>query len=113
MTSPEPEAIQIRTRTLLHLDLDNDEDAFVAVDHVYLPEGAAGICCHCDQPAHDPGMVGLIVSEGQAVLTAEQALVVANRLQRAASLVLESDEEPADLERDVARFAAHNQDTAR
>jgi len=103
----EPEAIPLRTRTLLHMPLDDDEDApFIAVDHVYLPEGGAGTCCACDNPAHDPGAVGLIVSEGQAILTAEQALVLANRLTRAASLILESEEDVADIEREAARFAA-------
>ena len=107
MTDHTPEAVPLRIRNLLHMPLDDeDEDsAFIAVDHVYLPEGAAGTCCACSNPAHDPGAVGLIVSEGQAALTAEQALVLANRLTRGASLVLESEEDAADIEREAARFA--------
>ena len=113
MTDHTPEASSLRTRSLLHMDLDGDEDeAFIAVDHIYLPEGEAGACDHCHRPAHDPGMVGIIVSEGQAALTAEQALLLANRLTRAASLVLESEEDCPDIEREAARFAAHDQDAA-
>jgi len=113
MTDHTPEAIPLRTRTLLHMPLDDDEEdgGFIAVDHVYLPEGGAGTCCACDNPAHDPGAVGLIVSEGQAILSAEQALVLAHQITRAASLILESEEEPPDIEREAAaRFAAHDQD---
>ncbi|HEX3960914.1 MAG TPA: hypothetical protein VHZ03_30565 [Trebonia sp.] len=112
MTGHTPEAPSLRTRTLLHLPLDDEDDSFVAVDHVYLPEGAADPCEDCGRPAHDPGMVGLMVSEGDALMTAEQALVVANRLTRAASLVLESGEDCPDIEREAARYAAHDQDAA-
>ena len=55
-------------------------------------------------------MVGLIVTEGNAILTAEQALVLANRLTRAASLILESEEDTPDIEREAARFAAQDPD---
>lgn len=108
MTEDHPGPVPVRTRNLLHMHLDDEDDSFIDVDHVYLPEGEAGTCghCDCDQPAHDPGMVGLAVSDGNAVLTAEQALVVANRLTRAANLIFESEESPADIERDMARFAA-------
>jgi len=41
-----------------------------------------------------------------ALLTAEEALVLANRLQRAASLVMESEEDTPDVEREAARFTA-------
>jgi len=112
MSAPsEPEAASARKRNLLFLSLgdDEDDDGAVVIDHVYLPEGAA--CCHdCGGPAHDPGMVGLIVDVDDKVagvlLTPGQALIVAERLQRAASLVLESGEDVPDLEREATRYAA-------
>lgn len=105
MTEPHPEAIPLRTRTLYTMFGDDDE-TMVSVEHVYLPEGAAGPCQDCGNPAHDPGMVGLIVGEGSALLSPDEALVLANRLTKAAELVLESEEDAPDVERDMARFAA-------
>lgn len=93
----------IRSRTLYFMICD-DEETEVSVEHVYLPEGEAGTCDHCGQPAHDPGLVGLNVGEDLALLTAEQALVLANRLVKAAELILESDEDLPDVEREAARF---------
>jgi hypothetical protein len=97
----------LRTRTLLELVLD-DDDTLITVGHVYLPEGAAGTCDSegCGNPIHDPGMVMLATNEECGLLTAEQALVIAHQIQRAASLVLLSGEEPADIEREAARYAA-------
>lgn len=107
MTEHQHEEAHLRTRTLLHLPIE-DQDTCVGVDHVYLPEGQAGPCCHdgCGNPAHDPGMVGLALGGELALLTAEEALVVANRLTRAASLVLEAEEDTPDIEREAARYAA-------
>ncbi|HEY2088257.1 MAG TPA: hypothetical protein VGH54_19850 [Mycobacterium sp.] len=112
MTDSEPDGITLRTRTLGHVH--TDDDTVVVVEHVYEPEGAAP-CGDCGGPAHDPGMVGLVISGERedgtldvpvsALLTAEDALVLANRLQRAASLVLESGEDCPDIEREAARFA--------
>ena len=105
MTEPHPDAIPLRTRTIWHMLCDDDETA-VLVEHVYLPEGAAGTCDHCGGLAHDPGLVGLIVGDDSALLSAKQALALANRLTKAAELVLESEEDVPDVERDMARFAA-------
>lgn len=86
--------------------------ALIAVDHLYAPEGAFS-CEHCGEPGHDPGMVSLFVDEdteddsapmATALLTAGEALTLANRLQRAASLILESGEDRPDVEREAARF---------
>jgi hypothetical protein len=110
----ESEAVPLRSRALLHMHVD--EDAFIGVDHVYLPEGQAGTCDHdeCGNPAHDSGMVGLAIMDGEdqasVLLTAEQALVLANRLQRAASLILESEEDLPDMEREAARFGNERTD---
>jgi hypothetical protein len=86
--------------------LDGDKD--LLIEHVYLPEGAAGKCCHddCGNPAHDPGMAGLVLGDETVLLSAEEALTVANRLTRVANLILESEEDRPDIERDIARFAA-------
>lgn len=108
MTS-KPEANPVRTRNVgvLHLG----DDAIVAVDHVYLPEGAAGTCDHdgCGSPAHDPGDVGLMVSDedgdtASVLMHPYQALALANRLTRAANFALESGEDGPDLEREAARW---------
>lgn len=110
---PEPQHIQLRYRNVGTL-VDDEDDLTVEVDHVYIPEGQAGTCCHgdCGKPAHDPGVVGIIIATGgeddgaavSALLTPEQALYVANRLTRAANLVLESGEDVADIEREAARY---------
>jgi hypothetical protein len=93
----------ILSRNLLDMWLDGNDEANITVDHVYLPEGAGGTC-HCGNPVHDPGLVGLSLNDDCALLTAEQALLLANRLQRAASLILESGEAPPDVEREAARY---------
>lgn len=93
---------KVRTRSVGHLHLDTPGHA-IAVDHVYAPDGVLD----GDGTGHDPGRVGLVVKEGEhagsVLLTASQALSLANRLTRAASLVLESGEDPADVEREAAR----------
>lgn len=112
MSDSEPDGVRLRTRTLgcIH----PDEDTVIVVEHVYEPDGASS-CEHCGDPAHDPGMVGLVISTedgdgtvqtSSVLMAAEDALVLANRLSRAASAVLESAEGPPDIERDIARFAA-------
>jgi hypothetical protein len=108
MTEPHPEsAMPIRGRIVYFTVLDDDpEERELVVEHIWIRDGEAGPCDHCEKPAHDPGMVGLMLGGEHAVMTAEEALVLANRLTRAASLVLESQEDVPDLERDMARFAA-------
>lgn len=109
-THPSPENAELRTRTVGALFPEGCGEISVIVEHVYLPEGAAGTCDHeeCGNLAHDPGMVGLMIADHDEVanclLSAEEALVLANRLQRAASLVLESMEDVPDVEREAARF---------
>jgi hypothetical protein len=106
MTEHDPEAPAIRSRTIYHMLLDDGpEERDLLIEHVYIPEGEAGNCEHCGSPARDPGLVGLIVGGESALLTAEEALTVANRLTRAANLVLESEEDIPDIEREAARFA--------
>lgn len=90
----------------------NDGESFVVVDHVFAAEGSLA-CAECGKPTHDPGMIGLLVDEdaedmdtppAEVLLTYQEALVLANRLERAAALVLEAGEERPDVEREAARF---------
>lgn len=111
--STEHEAVPLRYRTILTLSADTGPGV-VSVDHVYAPEGAFA-CDDCGKPAHDPGMVALFVDDerqerpSSVLLTAAEALVVANRLQRAASLILESEEDVPDVEREAARFSSQEE----
>ena len=111
MTDHDHETVDFRTRTVLHLHLtDEDDGPAVIVDHVYEPEGMT--TCECGAPGHDPGMVGLMLAGGEkkavsVLLTPERALLVANRLTRAANFALESGEDPLDLDREAARYAPH------
>jgi hypothetical protein len=107
MTDHPAEAPPVLSRNILHLHPDDDDDeTLILIDHVYEREGATA--CECGGPSHDPGMVWLSIADedgdGSAFLTAEQALLVANRLTRAASLVLESGEDVPDVEREAARY---------
>ena len=96
----------LQARAIYHMTLDDEpRERDLLVEHVYLPEGAAK-CENCGKPHQDPGLVGLIVGDESALLTAEEALVLANRLTRAANLVLEAEEDVADIEREAARLAA-------
>jgi len=109
MSEHEAEAGPGRVRNLGLLFLDDQDEGVIGVDHIYLAEGAFD-CTDCGQPGHDPGHVGLTADDGdliaRMVLTAAEALVLANRLTRAASLVLESEEQVPDVEREAARFGA-------
>lgn len=118
MNEQQPEGVPARSRRVITMCTDID-DALISVEHVYLPEGQAGKCCEggCEGDAHDPGMVGLIMTgESEvtvsALLTAAEALTLANRLQRAAALVLESEEDVPDIEREAARLTAAPEGTA-
>jgi hypothetical protein len=75
-----------------------DDDTMIWVDHVF----ATGT-----SPHDDPGYVGLTVTEDDTratcLLTAQEALLLADRLQRAAHLVLETDEDLPDPEREYRR----------
>lgn len=101
---------QARVRAVGHVHCD--DDVVVVVDHVYMADGSFP-CDDCGQPGHDPGMVGMGISEGDeedsrhasALMTPEAALTVINRLQRAVNMVLESSEDVPDVEREANRYA--------
>jgi hypothetical protein len=101
-------AFTLRSRTIGHVH--PDDDTLIVVEHVYAAEGTAGSCSDCGKPAHDPGMVGLVVHQEDdepvsVLMLAEDALVLAGRLTRAANLIFESQEDVPDIARDMARFA--------
>jgi len=102
------EGVPLHTRTIGTVS-SRCGGELIVVEHVFAPDGAFA-CEDCGGPGHDPGMVGLTMSgDGDqfagTLLSAEEALVLANRLTRAASLILESEEEPPDIEREAARFS--------
>lgn len=86
------------------------EDSHVLVSHLYEPEGSGGECEHgdCHNSAHDPGMVDLYIQHGEDEASVQMlpgaALELANRLTRAANLVLETWEDVPDVEREAGRF---------
>lgn len=105
----EPDA-KSRTRSVACIHVD--DDVVILIDHVYM---AGLLPCHdCEAPSHDPGMVGMAIREGDgedsvvtsALMLPEVALLVADRLTRAAHLVLESMEEGPDMEREMEMLAA-------
>ena len=85
-----------------------DDDTMIWIDHVFTIGTS---------PEDDPGYVGLTVTEDDTaeaeqlrpgakttcLLTAEEALLLADRLQRAAHLVLETGEDLPDPEREYRR----------
>lgn len=100
---------KLRTRTIGVIFGDCGGDR-IMIEHVFAPEGSFG-CEECGGPGHDPGMVGLGIDgdddqQAYAMLSPEEALLIANRLTRAAGLVLESAEDVPDVEREAARFTA-------
>jgi hypothetical protein len=75
-----------------------DDDTMIWIDHVFAVDAS---------PYDDAGYVGLTVAEDDTkatcLLTAEEALLLADRLQRAAHLVLETGEDLPDPEREYRR----------
>ena len=100
---PGPGPLHVRTIGSVY----PSDDTAILVEHVYEPGTAP---CHgCGEHAHDPGAVGIIIDrDGQepvaVSLGAEDALLLANRIQRAANIVLELGEDTPDIEREAARF---------
>jgi hypothetical protein len=78
---------------------DDDE---IAVDHLYDHDSEP--CPNCGGKCITAGLVGLVLNTESAMLTPDEALLLADRLKRAADLVLETLEDPPDLEREAARF---------
>jgi hypothetical protein len=99
-----PEPTELRTIGVIGVDGGTD----IVVQHVYHPDGA--LCCENCGSTHDPGLAGLIVTceaepEVSLLLSAEEALMLVNRLNRVVNLICESAEAVPDIEREAARFA--------
>ena len=84
------------------------DDTAITIEHVYQP--GTEPCHGCGGHAHDPGIVGIIIDRGDeqetvlVSLSAEDALLLANRLTRAGNIVLELGEDAQDIDREAARF---------
>jgi hypothetical protein len=107
MTDQHPDTHPFRTRTV-YLAESGTDGTEIRVDHVYAPDGAFA-CDECGGPGHDPGLVGIFLTEPtgedtSVLLDAGEALVLVNRIQRVVALILESDEDVPDIEREAARF---------
>jgi hypothetical protein len=104
--STEPEALPMRERSF-GIVQGACTDASAEVAHIYEPDGAETM--DCGHGSHDPGMVELSLDhDGEHAsiwLTPAGALLLANRLIRAANVILESGEELPDVEREAARFS--------
>ena len=85
------------------------ENVTITIDHVFTDEN-----CPHGHPV-DEGFVGLMVEDEEAagragaLLTAAEALLLADRLTRAANLVLELDEDLPDAEREYRRHSRGGQ----
>jgi hypothetical protein len=87
-----------------------EDDTTIWIDHVFTIGTG---------PDDDPGYVGLTITEDDpaedlrlgaratCLLSAEEALLLADRLQRAAHLVLETGEDLPDPEREYRRRAGN------
>jgi hypothetical protein len=98
---------ELRCRTIGVIGVDEDTD--IVVQHVYHAEGV--VCCGNCGSTHDPGMAGLIVAQDgehlvRLLLSDDEAATLAERLGRVVSLIRESQEAPADVEREMARLTA-------
>ena len=75
----------------------------IAVDHLYDPDPDP--CPDCGGDCIAAGMIGMTAGSITVTLIPEEALLLASRLERAVNVVLETMEDPPDIERDMARFA--------
>jgi hypothetical protein len=98
----------IRERLILSMEVSGDA-AEVQVGHVY-PAGTVP-CPDCGEACESAGCVSLdVLADGPALLAPEEALLIANRLTRAANLVLETMEGPPDIDREAARLGRTGQE---
>lgn len=100
----EHEQLEIRNIGFLGTIMGEDN---IAIDHVFSMNNRE--CPECGGESEDEGFVGLMINDDESdnhasiLLTAEEALLLANRLQRAAEVVLESDEDLPNPEREYRR----------
>jgi hypothetical protein len=94
----------LHVRTVGGITADNIS---IQVDHVYTMET-------CEHGHPEPGLVGLAVFKDDdrlsVLLSPDDALIIANRLQRAANLVMEAGEDLPNPEREYRRHNATDPD---
>jgi hypothetical protein len=88
-----------RVRNIATLFLEDGTG--IAISHLYPPELQE--CPDCGSSYVSAGLVGMTVDDPESAMTPEEALLLANRLTRAANFVLEMMEDPPDIEREAAR----------
>ena len=86
------------------IDLDTTDGSRVIIDHLFPAAGDTPRCPSCDGLCIAPGLVGLVLDDASGLFTAEEALLIANRLTRGANLVLEATEDATDLSREAAKL---------
>lgn len=91
-----------RSRNLTELSTTDGSE--ISVDHLYVAADDLEPCPNCGGACVSAGLIGLSVDASAAVLSPEEALLLINRLQRAVSLVLETLEDPPDMDREAARL---------
>lgn len=87
-------------------DFETADGTSIRIDHLFIAAEDLEPCPNCGGQCVSAGLVGLVLDEVPAVLSPEEALMVANRLTRAANLVLETLEDAPDPEREAVRFGA-------
>jgi hypothetical protein len=101
---------ELKRRTIYHMPT---EDGFLAIEHVYSDSCGCPVE-DCDHPWHDPGEVALLLVEGTESVGIKFgpgiAFTIADRLTRAAHLILEAGEDLPDIAREMARLGAPDQE---
>ena len=85
-------------------ELFTTDGSTIRVDHLYVAGENLQPCPNCGGECVSAGLVGLVIDDTPAVLTAEEALLVINRLERAVNAVLETLEDPPDMDREASRL---------
>jgi hypothetical protein len=86
-------------------DLYTTDGSNIRVDHLYVASADLQPCPSCGGECVSPGLIGLVLDEESAVLSPEETLLLINRLQRTVNAVLETMEDPPDMDREAARLA--------
>ena len=98
------EAPPFQSRNIARLFTDDGSE--ISVDHLYAASADLAPCPDCGGACVSAGMIGLdVLVDGPVLLSPEEALLLINRLQRAVNVVLETMEDPPDMDREAARLA--------
>ena len=91
----------LRARNIGYLNAEDGSE--ISVDHLYVAGPETCSRDGCGNPAVSPGLIGLTLDDAMGMFTPAEALLIANRLTRAANIVLEAEEQLPDIEREAAR----------